>query len=85
MGKIKKALQPEIDAIKNGDTLEAAMDTTPKKGGGRKRKTPTTDENGEGTPKKRGRPKKNAVKEENKTPVKNEPEDELDLSADVEA
>jgi hypothetical protein len=92
MGKIKRALQPEIDAIKNGESLAEPVDTAPKKTGGRKRKTPTTDDDGEGTHKRRGRPKKNAIrkkdesttKEENESTIKDEPEDDLGLSAEME-
>jgi hypothetical protein len=82
MGKIKKALQPEIEAIKNGELSPAAEDTLAKKAGGRKRKN--LEDDNEGTPKKRGRTKKNAVKEETESPVKDEPEDDNKGSVDAE-
>jgi hypothetical protein len=92
MGRMRKALQSEIDAIKNGESVAAAVDTAPKKAAGRKRKAPS-DDDGEEKPKKRGRTKKNAVTEETDAPVreesedlvKHEPEDDVALSADEEA
>jgi hypothetical protein len=53
MSKLKRALQAEIDAVKNGQAIvtNAPADTTPKKATPRKRKV-ATDENGDATPKK---------------------------------
>jgi hypothetical protein len=81
MFKIKKALHGEIDAIKNGAALDGMADTTPKKSAARKRKGPATDEDGECTPKKRGRPKKGAAPE---VAVKDEPENEQELDVETE-
>jgi hypothetical protein len=79
MFKIKNALRAEIDAIKNGDPLAPAAETTPKKAGVRNRKA-TADEDGLATSKKRGRAKKHAAPEaESHVPVKDEPEDEFEI------
>jgi hypothetical protein len=84
--KIKNALRAEIDAVKKGGSIATAGASyaTPKKTGGRKRKT-ATDEDSEGTPKKRGRAKKNADPEmEAEVTVKNEPEGELSIEEEEE-
>ncbi|KAF1916185.1 hypothetical protein BDU57DRAFT_529301 [Ampelomyces quisqualis] len=85
MGKIKKALQAEIDAIQNGGSIAASIEATPKKTGGRKRKPAATGDDGEPTPKKRGRAKKTATSEpevKKEVSVKDEPEGESDLPAE---
>lgn len=78
MGKIKKALQAEIDAVQKSESTETSVEATPKKAPARKRKSAAADENGETTPKKRSRPaKKDAVpKVEEDVSVKDEPESE---------
>jgi hypothetical protein len=84
MFKMKAALRTEIDAIKNGETVVASTENTPKKSTDRKRKT-AADEDGEPTPKKRNRAKKNSVVEaENEVPVKDEPEEYLALGVEAE-
>jgi hypothetical protein len=85
MIKIKNALRAEIDAVKKGESTAIAggSDATPKKTGGRKRKT-AIDDDREDTPKKRGRAKKNAVPDvEMEVKVKNEPKGELDIEEEV--
>lgn len=76
MGKIKKALQAEIDAVQKGKSIDTPVEATPKKAPARKRKSAADDENGETTPKKRGRPVKKdaALKVEEDLSVKDEPE-----------
>jgi hypothetical protein len=80
MTKVKNALRAEMDAIKNGEPLDATAPTaevTPKKTATprkRKAKAEAGAEDGEETPKKRGRgrPKKN-VEAEAKDEVEIEP------------
>jgi hypothetical protein len=86
MFKMKQALRAEIDAIKNGESVVASTENTPKKAAGRKRKV-ATDEDGEPILKKRGRAKKKAVVEpepESEALVKDEPEEYPDLGVEAE-
>jgi len=82
--KIKNAYRAEIDAIKNGESLEGVAESTPKKAaGGRKRKA-AKDEDGEDTPKKRGRAKKNTAAEpESEAVIKDEPEGEVEVEDQI--
>jgi hypothetical protein len=82
MFKIKNAFRAEIDAIKSGVAIEGPVDATPKKTPARKRKGAAADDDGEDTPKKRGRAKKSAAPE---AAVKDEPEGEQKLGVEVEA
>ncbi|KAH7091257.1 hypothetical protein FB567DRAFT_518293 [Paraphoma chrysanthemicola] len=90
MAKVKKTLQPEIDAIKNGQVIEGSGDAAPaaKKAGGRKRKVKDDDDGAaenEGA-KKRGRAKKKAESEpepKEEPVVKDEPEAEADIDTEV--
>jgi hypothetical protein len=86
MFKMKQALRAEIEAIKYGESMVASTGNTLKKASGRKRKA-AADEDGEATPKKRGRAKKNAVVEhesESEALMKNEPEEYPDLGVEAE-
>jgi hypothetical protein len=80
MNALKKSLKAELDAINSGQPIPDAA-ATPKKPAARKRKAPAADEDGEGTPKKRGRPKKGAAPE---VTVKDEPEGEQELDVEAE-
>jgi hypothetical protein len=64
INKLKIALRAEIDAIKAGVALEGPVDATSKKTATpRKRKGAAAEDDGDGTPKKRGRAKKIAAPE----------------------
>ncbi|KAH7081542.1 hypothetical protein BKA63DRAFT_210953 [Paraphoma chrysanthemicola] len=90
MAKVKKALQPEIDTIKNGQVIEGSGDAAPttKKAGGRKRKAKDDDDGAaeNGGAKKRDRAKKKAeskTEPEEEPVVKDEPEVEADIDTEV--
>ncbi|KAF2819726.1 hypothetical protein CC86DRAFT_412652 [Ophiobolus disseminans] len=85
ISKVKIAYRTEIEAIKNGKPFEAAVEATPKKAaGGRKRKAANGEDSEETPTKKGGRAKKEKVVESDDEPtVKDEPEGEDAIEEEI--